>query len=763
MFYIQPTFAGGEFDPQAWGRIDIQKYATGLRECENFFVHKFGSISNRPGFLYLGKAKLANTRCRLVPFVFSDDQAYSLEFGVGYIRFWNSDGSQVVDSNNVAIEVITTYTEDQLRALRFVQSADKIFISCYGVRPKVLTRYSSTNWGFIDFAYKQGPFLTSNLDDSIKITPSGTSGSITLTASNGIFQAGHVGSVWRLDQNVSGSTAKQSFTAPGNTVSLACGANCTWRFVTHGSDWNATVIVERSYDNGVTWLQLRAYTGAADGNYNVYAEESEQCLIRARVTSQSAGTLTIDLSVDPFVNQGHVTITGYTSPTVVTASINTDMPLRNTDATDMWYEAAWSDVQGYPAAIIFWEDRLTFAGTKGSPRGVWTSKTADYYNFGTSSPTSEDTDAISVILSSRKMSVIHTLVLLRQAVIALSEDGVNTISYSGTSLTPSSISQRAETYYGAKNMTPVSVGSQLIYSQETGGAIRDIGYDYVSDSYKGDEVSIYASHLVNTSEIVESCFQQEPDSMIWFVREDGVLLCMTYLKEQQVISWSHHTTNGEVESVCCIPYNNGTRLIASIKREINGQTVRYIERLSKRLPTTNPADQLYMDAAYVYDNPTTKAGSLSIPHLAGEAVKIVADGNVMPDGIVGTDGALSIGRNANKIAVGLGYTSKLTTLNIEMQGLVKGTMQGQMIKIGTVILRLLNSRGGKIGQDVDYLEEWQQRLATDYLGNSIALFTGDATINGDFEPREGGRVMVVQDQPMPMTILAIITGLAVGQ
>ncbi len=294
------------------------------------------------------------------------------------------------------------------------------------------------------------------------------------------------------------------------------------------------------------------------------------------------------------------------------------MPLGSTDATDMWYEAAWSDVQGWPAAVTFWEDRVMFAGTKGSPRGIWLSKPADYYNFGTSSPTSEDSDSINENLTSRKMSVIHTLVPMRQAVLALSEDGVNTVSYSGSSLTPTSISQRAESYYGAKNMAPVTIGSQVIYVQETGGGVRAIGYDYVSDSYNGDEISLYAANLVNTSEIIDAAYQPDPDSTVWMVRADGVLLGLTYLPEEkaQVVAWTHHTTDGEFESVCCIPYQNATRLFAVVKRTINGQTVRYIERLSKRLPTTDPADQLYTDAAYTYSG--TAVSSVSVPHLAGE-------------------------------------------------------------------------------------------------------------------------------------------------
>ncbi len=761
--YMQPTFAGGEFDPQAWGRVDVQKYATGLRKAENFLIHKFGSISNRPGFLYLDAAKNAGNTCRLVPFVFSDDQAFFLEFGVGYIRFWNSDGSQV-KSAGTAYEVAAPYTESQLNQLRFVQSADTIYISCFGVRPKKLVRYASNDWTFSDYAFKKGPFLTGNLDTTLKITPSGKTGSITLTASADVFESGHVGSLWRMDQNVSGQTSKDTFSAVGQTASLGCGANCTWRFVTYGTSWLGRIIVERSYDNGATWLQLRSYTSAAStANQNVYANETEQCLVRARVTELTSGSVTIDFSVDPYVNQGQLTITAVTDSKHATATVDSDMPLGSTDATDMWYEAAWSDVQGWPAAVTFWEDRVMFAGTKGSPRGIWLSKPADYYNFGTSSPTSEDSDSINENLTSRKMSVIHTLVPMRQAVLALSEDGVNTVSYSGSSLTPTSISQRAESYYGAKNMAPVTIGSQVIYVQETGGGVRAIGYDYVSDSYNGDEISLYAANLVNTSEIIDAAYQPDPDSTVWMVRADGVLLGLTYLPEEkaQVVAWTHHTTDGEFESVCCIPYQNATRLFAVVKRTINGQTVRYIERLSKRLPTTDPADQLYTDAAYTYSG--TAVSSVSVPHLAGKTVKILADGSVLPNATVAADGTLPLAHSASKVAVGLGYTATLQTLNIEMQGVTKGTMQGLPIKIGKVILRLLDSRGGKVGQDLSHLEEWQRRLSTDYLGDAMALYTGDADVNAGFEYEEGGRLYVVQDEPLPITILALIIGLEVSQ
>ena len=765
-YYIQPTFSGGVFDPKVMGRIDSERYATGLRQCENFYIHKFGSLSNRTGFLFLGGAKHNDYRCRLIPFVYSNDQAYVLEFGKQYVRFWNSGGTQIL-SGTTPLELSTPYGVDDLRKLRFVQSADKVFIACEGYKPRVLTRTTATTWSITTFSMTVEPFLPQNMDDTIKITPSAVSGTITLTATSGIFKSGHVGSMWRLDQNMSGGTEELTVSSSDvdpvyTSDTLKCGAGTTWRFVTHGADWVGRVAVERSYDGGSTWLQVRAYDHKAnESNWSVYTDEPEQCLLRINVVTLTAGTFEGELSVDPYVNVGYVHITAYTDSTHVTATVDTKQPIGNTNATEMWWEAAWSDVQGYPAAVCFYEDRLTFAGTQGSPRGVWMSKAGDYNNFGTSSPTSEDDDSIQIVLTSRKMSMIHTLVPMRQSLMAFSEDGVNTISYADSSLTPASVTQRAESYFGAKDIEPLLVGAQCVYVQEVGGAIRDIGYDYVQDAYSGDEISLFASHLVSRSAPVEMTYQQEPDSIIWFVRDDGVLLSCTYMREQKMVAWAQHTTQGEFESVCAIPYANNSRLWAAVKRKVNGSTVRYIERMTLRLPTVEPEDQTYVDAAYTYDG--TATNTLSIPHLAGCKVKVVLDGNLLPDYTVASDGALTLERSGKKIVVGLGYESKLETMNIETQGFVqRGVMQGHKVKLTEVIMRLLHSRGGKIGSDEEHLDEWQKRMRNDYLGNPLELFTGDAALVGNFTKEEGGRMMIVQDVPMPFTLLALIMGVQVS-
>jgi hypothetical protein len=669
------------------------------------------------------------------------------------------------------LEVVTPYGVDDLRKLRFVQSADKVFIACEGYKPRVLSRDTATTWSINVFSMTVEPFLTQNLDDEVKITPSAVSGTITLTANSDIFKEGHVGSMWRLDQNMSGGSVNLTVTPPGEgedepaytSDSITCGADTEWHLVTHGADWVGRVAVERSYDNGTTWLQVRSYEHrSSESNYSVYITEPEQCLVRIHVQELTSGTIEADLTVEPYVNVGYVTITAYTDAKHVTASVDTKKPIGNTNATEMWWESAWNDENGYPAAVAFYEDRLVFAGTKHSPRGVWMSKAGDYHNFGTSSPKSEDDDSIQIVLTSRKMSIIHTLVPMRQALMAFSEDGVNTISYSDSALTPSSVTQRAESYFGAKEIEPLIVGSQCVYVQEVGGAVRDIGYDYVQDAYSGDEVSLFSSFLVNESTPAEMAYQSEPDSIIWFVREDGQLLSCTYMREQKMVAWAHHTTQGEFESVCAIPYNNNSRVWAAVKRTVNGQTVRYIECMTNRLPTENPADQIYMDAAKVVEaNPAES--TLTVPHLAGCTVRVLLDGNLLPDYKVGADGTLTLERAGNKIVVGLGYTSKLQTVNIESQGFVRqGVMQGHKLQIAEIILRLLNTRGGKVGSDEEHLDEWQRRTRLDFLGNAMELYTGDVHLVGNFTKEEGGNVMLVQDVPMPFTLLAIMMGVKVS-
>lgn len=206
-FPSQVSFAAGELAPSLYGREDLAKYAVGLRTLKNFTVHPHGGVSNRAGMRFVAEAKYADKAVRLVPFEYSDADAYLLEFGDGYVRFYKG-GAQLM-KDGAAYELETPYLEGELRALSFAQSADVLFIVHPNHPPMELARYSDTDWTLEKFAFKGGPFRTMNSSDTT-IELSSMSGNVTLTASAALFNAGHAGALFSVFHHVDEVTVKTS-------------------------------------------------------------------------------------------------------------------------------------------------------------------------------------------------------------------------------------------------------------------------------------------------------------------------------------------------------------------------------------------------------------------------------------------------------------------------------------------------------------------------------------------------------------------------
>ncbi len=184
--WIQPSFAGGEIGPSLYGRIDMAKYQVALRKCDNFIVRQYGGVENRPGTRFVGAAKYPNRKCRLIPFQFSTVQTYALEFGHQYMRVIK-DGALVLNSSNVIYEIATPYTEADLFRIKFTQSADVLTLVHPAYPPKELRRYAHDNWQLVDVVTKNGPFEDINIDESVTVYASASTGTITLTASASIL------------------------------------------------------------------------------------------------------------------------------------------------------------------------------------------------------------------------------------------------------------------------------------------------------------------------------------------------------------------------------------------------------------------------------------------------------------------------------------------------------------------------------------------------------------------------------------------------
>jgi hypothetical protein len=749
LYIMQNSFTGGEFSPVMDARQDLEKYATGLSTMKNFYALPHGAATNRPGTYFKAESKDSTKRSRLIPFQFSEEQAYNIEFGHLYCRFYRN-GGQVESSPGVPYEIVTPYIASDLARLKFTQSADVLYLTHPNYAPMMLSRFADTSWTITENPFHDGPFMPVNLS-ATTITPSGVIGSITLTASASLFNSLHVGALWKLEHDVEAQALSTSLSAVGATSSVR--GRDQWKVITHGT-WSGKIYLEKSEDNGSTWKVLRTYSSAGDFNANDSGTEDDIVLLRLRAYSWSSGTANVDLSWFSFTAVGIVEITAVTDATHATATVKKE--LGATTATDIWREGSWSDYRGYPAAVVFFQNRLFYGFTKAEPQTPWGSKTGDYNNFGTSTPSVDD-DAVTVPLISRQVNAIRSLVALDK-IIAMTASGHWKIGAGGdnAALTPTSVTAVQQGYYGASYLDPLVIGNRILYTQQKGSAVRDVGYDFQSDSYTGSDLTLLAEHLFRNRQIVEWAFQQEPNGILWCVCDDGTLLGFTYLIEQNVWGWHRHETDGFFESVSVIPGEDRDEVWFIVRRTIDGVTKRYIEQMASRNISTQPEDQYFVDCGLSYDGTATAAFG-GLDHLEGKEVSILADGNVHPHLVV-TDGAITLNYAASKVHVGLPYNADLETLNVDFPGR-DGTIQTRFKKIPEVTVRVENTRNAYIGSTFDTLYELKMRSNENY-DTAIALFSGDKTISLTGGSTRQGRVCIRMSEPLPITVLAIVSKVA---
>lgn len=747
-YAIQPAFTGGEISPDVASRVDLDKYQLALLQAENAIIRPYGAVRKRPGLIYCGSTK-NDGKAVLRKFDFASVLDYMLEIGAGYIRIWR-------DGKYLGVEVETPFTEGDLPKLRFAQSGDRLYI-CSGAHPvKQLSRYAEDDWKLEDIPWQTMAYGDLNLDDTRKVTPSGTEGNITLTASGDIFDASRVGDSMKLEQYVDGRSVTEEAAAGENgadvyTETIPCGDS--WKIITHGT-WTGTVYVQISKDKGATWRNLRYYGGKDDYNPMESGDVAEPCLLRLHCVITS-GTCRAELSTYPYTADGYVKITGVTDAKTATAEVLET--LGDTSATADWYWAAWSEKNGYPYCVTFFQDRLVFGGCKAYPQRVWMSRSGDYTNFKVEkeSGTVTDDSAITADLLSQQSYTINHMDAGNDLVI-MTDGNLWTIVGSET-VTPSNITPRKQEVYGTNDVMPVRVGSRVIYVQRRGSIIRDTGYDYSTDSYAGQDLTLLAKHLIEGRKLVDVCYMQEPDSLLCFVTDDGKLLCLTYVPEQRVYGWSHFVTDGAFESVCSVASGNRDTVYAIVQRDGH----RYIEQFDIDRTSESQQDYCMMDSAVIkaFSAPQTAVEGLG--HLEGKSVWVMGDGYLY-EGLSVQKGKVTLPEACAHVTVGLPYTEILEQPNWDAGATQSGTVQGRSKYVSTAILRLSRSFGGAIGPDAGHLNTIIYDSERLQLGEDV-LYSGDKEVNlaaGGFNKE--GRTYIKHDTPYPFSVSAIIREVTFG-
>ena len=437
----------------------------------------------------------------------------------------------------------------------------------------------------------------------------------------------------------------------------------------------------------------------------------------------------------------------------------------------------FTSANNHPSVVSFFEQRIWFANSNNDPQKVWASKSGDFEDMTTGA---NDDDALTYTIATGEVNAIRWL-SSAQALLMGTVGGEFSIDSDGPVITPTDIQVRRQSRVGSATVAPVQIGSVTLFLQRALRKVRRLQYFFESDGYRADDLTILADHITDSG-ILEMDYQQEPDSLLWCVRTDGVLAALTFKPEEQVVGWARHIIGGRfgagnavVESVAVIPGNAAggsaerDELWMVVKRTVNGQTVRYVEFLEKAFDGPLRDDYasdsaweaavveaqkgaLYVDSGATYDGAATTTIT-GLSHLEGETVKVLADGAIHPDRTV-SGGQITLERAASKVQVGLPYTHTFKSLKLDA-GNPAGTSVGKVKRFHALTLVLLNSATYSIGRDGDTLEQVEFREVGDAMDTAVPLFTGEKRQAFQGQHDRDARFVIQGDAPLPFTVLAV--------
>lgn len=799
----QPAFTAGELSPALWARVDLSKYATGLKTAKNLFIHPHGGASNRSGLEFVRKVKDSTKKTITIPFQFNTEQSYTLEFGNLYFRVFRDGG--VILSGAVPYEVVTPYLESQVGQLVFAQEADVMYIvhPSHGVRK--LSRLADDNWTLTSVAFAPTisaptgvggtPFFVrrigslANISYRVTAVSAGGAESAAAAAVTALVQYDKEdGRIIRLSWNAMAGAALYRVYRSDNLIGVLIETTETTADISQTNYTGDGTAVPTSGAVGApatpTGVAVVVLYGK-DINYKVSAISAttgEESL------PSSSHALRNDLSFDGNRNELTWTAVAGASAYLVYKEQNgvygyigrteTNIFTDDNIAPDLSNgpQSGTNPFNGagkYPRCVTFIEQRLGFAGSNDEPQAVWLSQSTNYENFGKSSP-AKASDAVTFRIRARQVNEIRSMLPIRGLMLLTS--GAEWIVSGGSNsdaITPSAIKIDSQGFRGCAEVQPVVVGNTVLFAQGRGGVVRDFSYEFTDDAFVGRDLTILARHLFENKNIVAWAYAQAPYSIVWVVMDDGSLVSLTYLKEHEIWAWTHHESgpgdDAFFEHVSVVSEGNEDVPYFVVKRTINGVSERYIERMHTRV-MEDVTDAFFVDCGLTYEGaPATIITGLD--HLEGEEVVALSDGNVVRGLTVGavTGGIGVTLPNAGSIVhVGLPMEASLQTLDLDF-GQVKGlgTVQGRKISVSELTLRVEATRGIFIGpRDGDrssrHLVEYKQR-STEAWNEAIGLYTGDIAITPQWDWTAGGDMFVKQFDPLPMTILALMPDVTIGR
>ena len=719
---LKESFNAGEFGERMATRVQFDKYANASAISQNILPLPQGGYTYRPGFRYIAAGKSASVKSHLIPFIYSTEQAYVLEQGEKSMSFFKDQAQITVPDTVAAITNgefgtnITGWTDDSIGSGSIAHDAvnlDMNIVSTTSGNQGAATQ-SVTCTADIEHVIKfrvvgdPGNYL------SVRV------GSASGGASQDYYTAAKKQVGWHVVQfTPTATTFHVSFenTTLNTTVSLDDVAMLDNEDLTITTPWAASTLDELGYAQSAdviyfaSGLAIRPYRLERFDHSTWSLEEVlfengpflDENITPTKLTLSATLGRGKNLTANSIIginddvgwratdvgrtvrwrdgadNWTWFQITSVTSTTVVVVDILGN-DASATTATKEWRLGEWNDTDGWPAVTGFIQQRLGFAATKSQPQKFWLSKSADIENFADTDDGGDqlDDNSINYRFAALQVNTVRWMASRKKPVIGTQGGNWTLRSDSKAVLTPTDISADFEVSGGVAVIPPLDVRSRLLYVQAQKRKILEFA-DVLQDSgvqgYDSFDLTLLNDKVLKGG-VSQLTYQQEPDSIIWAVRADGQMPTLTYQPDQNVVGWARQIIGGSfqggdavVESVTSIPGQNGTgqfkdsserfEIWISVKREINGATVRYIECLEK---IYNKDDDLqeeafYVDSGLTLDNPLVVTGATSADPIVVTATNSLSDGDLVR--FVRVKGMTELNANVYKIGEATSTTVEL--------------------------------------------------------------------------------------------------------
>lgn len=734
---LKASINAGEFSPKMVARSDFALYNNAAEILENMLVLPQGGATRRPGTRYVAEAKSGSGPYRLIPFERSADQAYVLEIGQGYMRFYTRQG-QIVTGGSTPYEIATPWTSFDPFLLNWAQQDDIMILVHPDFPPQQLSRFAETNWTIAALDFDAGPLESDENTTSISVVASATTGTFTLTASAALFTTDHVGSLFGL------GTRATAFDGDWETgVAIALDERRTYEGITY-----------RATNAGTTgkYAPVHINGTASDGDvvWQV-VQRGKYCLAR---------------------------ITGFVSSTVVNATTvpgEEILQTRVTGGTTQWKFGAWNDERGYPRAVTLKDGRAWFGGTNAQPQTAWASTVGDFtdhHRQGTNvdEPITDD-GAIEASLQSSQVSPILWL-MVRDDIIAGTSSGPWRISSSGGgTITPTNIQAARQSGTRCSTIPALEANSALLFVPRSRSKLYDLRFDFDVDKFEAIDQTLLADHIFLSS-VKQFAYQEQPLSTLWALRDDGVLATLAFNRAEAISGWSRQILGGTdmaVKSLAIIPGDDQTgsegrdEVWVAVERTINSGTVTYVEFFeAEHEEADDVVDAWYLDAALQYSGASTTTIS-GLTHLEGESVSVWGDsGEIEADKTVAS-GSITLTHAVTKAIVGLRKAPVFKPLPMDA-GSPFGTALTKKQKMTELRLILYLTCGIKVSQEGTKIQDVYDLDRRIIRSSPYERLTGQYAVKPrDASWRHNPQPTISSDTAGPLTVLGIIPGITTNE